>query len=210
LSTRRKKTVDKWKGKDWYMVKTPSYFGGLDIGETMAGDPEQLIGRRIETTLYDITNDFNLIHIKLLFQITEVRNKIAYTEYRGHVFTRDYLRSLIRRGSSRVDGIFSVTTKDGYTLRLTAIVLTLSRAKTTQQYAIRKIMEDIVNSKSKELTFQQFVQQMVLGKLGSEIYNNAKRITALRKCDIMKSKVIRVPEVIIEAKPTTAPEAAAE
>jgi small subunit ribosomal protein S3Ae len=100
-------------------------------------------------------------------------------------------------------------TKDGYTLRLTAIVLTLSRAKTTQQHIIRKIMEDIIQNKAKELTFQQFVQQIVLGKVGSEIYNAAKKITALRKCEIMKSKVTRVPEVIVEVEPEPVSEAPA-
>lgn len=209
MSKRRRRTVDKWKSKEWYKIQTPSYFGNLDIGETVAGDPEKIVGRRIETTLYDITNDFNQIHVKLLFQINEVKNKIAYTEYQGHVFTRDYLRSLIRRGSSRIDGIFNVTTTDGYTLRLTAIVLTLSRAKTTQQHIIRKIMEDIIQNKAKELTFQQFVQQVVLGKVGSEIYNAAKKITALRKCEIMKSKVTRVPEVVVEVEPEPVSEAPA-
>ncbi len=159
MSKRRRRTVDKWKSKEWYKIQTPSYFGNLNIGETIASDPDRIVGRRIETTLYDITNDFNQIHVKLLFQIMEVKNKIAYTEYKGHVFTRDYLRSLIRRGSSRIDGIFNVTTKDGYNLRLTAIVLTLSRAKTTQQHVIRKIMEDVIQKKAEELTFQQFVQQ---------------------------------------------------
>jgi small subunit ribosomal protein S3Ae len=209
LSKRRRRTVDKWKSKEWYSIQTPSYFGNLDIGETVAGDPEKIVGRRIETTLYDITNDFNQIHVKLLFQINDVKNKIAYTEYQGHVFTRDYLRSLIRRGSSRIDGIFNVTTTDGYTLRLTAIVLTLSRAKTTQQHIIRKIMEEIIQNKAKELTFQQFVQQIVLGKVGSEIYNAAKKITALRKCEIMKSKVTRVPEVVVDVEPEPVSEAPA-
>jgi small subunit ribosomal protein S3Ae len=209
VSKRRRRTVDKWKGKEWYTIQTPSYFGNLDIGETVAGDPEKVVGRRVETTLYDITNDFNQIHVKLLFQIMEVKNKIAYTEFQGHVFTRDYLRSLIRRGSSRIDGIFNVTTKDGYALRLTAIVLTLSRAKTTQQHIIRKIMEDIIQKKAEELTFQQFVQQVVLGKVGSEIYNAAKKITALRKCEIMKSKVTRVPEIVTEVEPEPVSEAPA-
>ena len=65
MSKRRRRTVDKWKSKEWYKIQTPSYFGNLEIGETVAGDPEKIVGRRIETTLYDITNDFNQIHVKL-------------------------------------------------------------------------------------------------------------------------------------------------
>ena len=70
-------------------------------------------------------------------------------------------------------------------------------------------MEDVIQKKAEALTFQQFVQQVVLGKVGSEIYNAAKKITALRKCEIMKSKVTRVPDVVMDVEPEPVSEAAA-
>jgi len=189
----RAKVRDKWKFKKWYAVISPPYFGNKEIGLTPADEPEKLVGRVIETTLYDITGDFNQIHVKLYFQINDVKGEVAYTKFKGHEWARDYLRSLVRRRTSRIDGIFNVTTKDGYKLRLSAVAFTVSRAKTSQEKAIRKIMKEIIEKKAQQLNFEDFVQECVLGKIGSEIYNEAKKIIALRKCDIRKSKLLEEP-----------------
>ena len=209
MPRRRRRVQDKWRMKKWYNILSPSYFGETHIGSAPCNDPNGMIGRVIEKTLYDLTDDFAHQHLKLFFKVIDVNENTCSTIFNGHEYSREYLRGLIRRRSTRIDDILNVTTKDGYTLRLTAIVLTLSRAKTTQQHIIRKIMEDIIQKKAEELTFQQFVQQVVLGKVGSEIYNAAKKITALRKCEIMKSKVTRVPDVIPEVEPEPISEAAA-
>jgi small subunit ribosomal protein S3Ae len=191
--SRPSRVRDKWREKKWYMMVAPSSFGNIEIGETPAGSPKSLIGRRVETTLYAISGDFNQIHIKLFFQIDEVKGNKAYTHFAGHDFTRDYLRSLVRRGSSRIDGIFDVTTKDGYQLRVCSIAFPLRRAKTTQQAAIRKVMQEIVTKRAKKLSFDSFVQECVLGKIGSDIYNKAKVVFPLRKCEIRKSKLLARP-----------------
>ena len=118
----------------------------------------------------------------------------AYTHFSGHDFTRDYLRSLVRRGSSRIDGIFEVTTKDGYKVRIYAIAFPMRRAKTTQQAAIRDVMHKIVTRRAKRLNFDAFIQECVLGKIGSDVYNKAKAIFPLRKSEIRKSKLLAQPE----------------
>ena len=97
----------------------------------------------IEVTLYDITGDLTQVHVHLYFQIIEVKGDKAYTRFKGHELSRDYMRSLIRRKSSKIQGIFDVVTKDGYKLRITAVTLTSYRCKTSQKKAIRKIMRDI-------------------------------------------------------------------
>jgi len=185
---------DKWREKRWYMLVAPSSFGNVELGETPASNPKLLVGRKVETTLYDISGDLNQIHVKLYFQVDEVKGDKAYTHFAGHDFTRDYLRSLVRRGSSRIDGIFDVTTKDGYKLRVYAIAFPVRRAKTTQQSAIRKIMQEVVTKRAAELPFDAFVQECVLGKIGSDIYNKAKVVYPLRKCEIRKSKLLAMPE----------------
>ncbi len=195
--SRSSRVRDKWREKRWYTMIAPSSFGNIGIGETPAGSPKHLVGRRVETTLYAISGDFNQIHIKLYFQINEVKGDNAFAHFAGHDFTRDYLRSLVRRGSSRIDGILDVTTKDGYRLRVYAIAFPVRRAKTTQQAAIRKIMKEIVMKRASELSFDAFVQECVLGKIGSDIYNRAKIIFPLRKCEIRKSKLLAMPKLVL-------------
>ncbi|WXG42876.1 MAG: 30S ribosomal protein S3ae [Promethearchaeati archaeon SRVP18_Atabeyarchaeia-1] len=184
-----------WRTKTWYNVVAPSYFGNVEIASTPSSTIEKLVGRVIETSLYDLTGDFSLAHVKLYFKVKEIRGSNAVTSFKGHDFARDYLRSLVRRGSSRIAGIFDVTTKDGYKLRATSIAFSVGRARTSQKKIIRAIMKDIVEKKGKDLKFDSFVQEAVLGKIGSEIYNEAKKTLPLRKCEITKTKLLREPGV---------------
>ena len=92
-----------------------------------------------------------------------------------------------------MEGFFDVYTKDGARLRVAALALTLKRAKTSQERAIRKIMGQIIEARAKELTFDEFIQEAVLGKIASEIHNQAKKIYPLRRTEIMKIKVLEPP-----------------
>jgi len=199
--SRRGRVRDKWRNKRWYTVLAPEYFGSVEIGSIPSDDPQKLIGRIIESTLYDITEDFAHQYLKVYFQITDVDGRRALTMFKGHEYSRDYLRSLVRRRTTRVDGIFNVTTKDGYKLRVSACAFTLSRIKTSQERAIRVTMKKIIEEKAGSLTFDQFVHEAVLGKIASDIYNEAKKITPLRHVGIRKSKLLSRPPIEAEGTP---------
>ncbi len=184
---------DRWKMKKWYTIVAPPVFGEVPLGTTPADDPLKLIGRVLETTLYDLTGDFTLVHVHLFFQVIKVMGDKCITRFKGHELARDYMRSIVRRRSSKIQGIFNVRTKDGYGLRITAVVLTSFRCKSSQKRAIRKIMKEIIETRASEMTFDELIQAMIFGKLASEIYNEAKKIYPIRKVEIYKSKLLTVP-----------------
>jgi len=190
VTAKKKRVKDKWRGKDWYTVMSPSYFGNVELGSLPSGDSSKLMGRTIDATLYDITNDFAHQYLKMYFQITDVEGKTAKTIFRGHEYSRDYLRSLVRRRTTRVDSMLNVTTKDGYKVRVAVAAFTLARIRTSQEHTIRAVIKRIVEEKAKELSFDQFAQEVVLGKIASDIYNEAKKISPLRHVGIRKSKLV--------------------
>jgi small subunit ribosomal protein S3Ae len=175
------------------MIVAPPFFGNVELGTVPAEEPEQLIGRVVEATLYDITSDFSHQNLKMFFQINEVEGKTARTLFKGHEYSRDYLRSLVRRRTTKIDGLFNLTTKDGYKLRVSVSALTLSRIRTSQEKIIRNMMDKTVKEKAAALTLDQFVQEMVLGKIASDIYNEAKKVAPLRHVGIRKSKLVAQP-----------------
>lgn len=189
----RRRVRDKWRSKSWYSVISPPYFGNTELGAIPADDPNKLVGRVMDATLYDLTNDFAHQYLKMYFQVLKVEDKTGYTIFKGHEYSRDYLRSLVRRRTTRVDQILDITTKDGYKLRVAICAFTLARIKTTQERLIRMIMRQIVGKKAAELTFDQFVQEMVLGKIASDVYNEAKKIAPLRHVGIRKSRLLAQP-----------------
>jgi len=194
LSSKGTKHVrDKWRTKAWYTVVSPNYLGSVELCTVPADDPSKIMGRIIDSTLYEITNDFAHQYLKLYFQVIEVDAKTAKTVFKGHEYSRDYLRSLVRRRTTRVDSLLNITTKDGYKVRLSVSAFSLSRIKTSQETAIRQIMLRIVNEKAAALTFDQFVQEVVLGKIASDIYNEAKKVAPIRHVGIRKSKLVQQP-----------------
>lgn len=192
----RTRTRDKWRGKSWYTVVSPSYFGTVKLGTVPADDPSKLLGRVIDTTLYEITNNFSHQYLKIYFKVNNVDGKTVQTIFNGHEYSRDYLRSLVRRRTTQIEGIFNVTTNDGYRLRLVASAFTLRRIKTSQEKGIRAIMKKIIEEKAMQLSYEQFVQEAVLGKIGSDIYNEAKKVAPIRHVGIRKSKLVTQPPSI--------------
>lgn len=192
------------------MVIAPSFFGNIELGSLPAQEEEMLIGRVVESTLYDITGDFSHHYLKMFFQINSIDGKTAKTLFKGHEYSRDYLRSLVRRRTTKVDGLFNLVTKDGFKLRISVSALTLSRIKTSQEKIIREMMEKTIKDKAVALTLDQFVQEMVLGKIASDIYNQAKLVAPLRHVGIRKSKLISSPAILPQSAPAPTPEAEPE
>jgi small subunit ribosomal protein S3Ae len=210
LSAKSTKHVrDKWRSKTWYMVIAPSFFGNIELGSIPAQEEKMLIGRVVEATLYDITGDFSHHYLKMFFQINAIEGKTAKTLFKGHEYSRDFLRSLVRRRTTKVDGLFNLKTKDEYKLRISVSALTLSRIKTSQEKIIREMMEKTIKEKAAALTLDQFVQEMVLGKIASDIYNQAKLVAPLRHVGIRKSKLLAAPAAPKQTAPAAVPEEAA-
>ncbi len=203
MSKAPRKVRDKWRSKEWYSVYTPSYFGELNVAQIPCEDQSKLMGRVVENTLYDITGDFAHQSTKLYFLVISAEDDKAQTTLKGHEYSADYLRSLVRRGSSRVDCITEVTTKDRFSTMVSVVAFARGRLNASQQHAIRFVMRKIAEEKAKNLTYDQLSQEIVLGKVGSDIYNEAKKIAPLRHVGVRKSRLTKLsPELerIIQVK----------
>jgi len=193
LARKVQKKLDKWKSKSWYNIETPEFIGRNNIGTTLAEEPAQLIGRIVEATVGDLTNDFSKHNTKLKFRINDVNGDVAQTRFIGHEITTDYLRSIVKRQTSRIDTNLKVTTKDGYTVRVKPICFTVKRARTSQIEGIREVMDSTVKERAKDLNFEQFVEEAIMGKLSATLYRNAKNIYPLRRVEIRKTEVEGIP-----------------
>ena len=140
---------DKWRSKHWFKVRAPGFFAHAEIGETMASEPEQVIGRTLETTLQEISGgaDIGKAHVKLRFQIDRVgADNFAETRFIGHDLTTDYVRRLARRKRSKIDTSLLVTTKDGVQIVVKPVAVGEQRLQTRLRaelrHRIRKILTE--------------------------------------------------------------------
>jgi len=184
-------------------VLAPEQFDRAELGETTADDPEQVYGRTIETTLGDLKGDAGENNTKLTFRIDDVGSDTAYTEFVRHELTRDYLRSLVRRGSSKVEAFVTALTTDDYRVQVQPAAFTTKKADHSQEQAIRRQMIDIVEEAAAERTFEDLVDSVVEGRLSSAIYAEAKTIYPLRRVEIQKLTVEARPEEVAEEQATS-------
>ena len=188
-----RKKAEGWKAKKWYDVVTPEIFGKMSIGSPPADDPAKLVGRIMDTTLGELTNDLGKQNVKMHFKVNEVSGESAHTRFTGHELTRDYLRSLVKRRTSLVESNIIVTTKDGFKVHLKPMSLTNKRAGSSKRKAIRDIMNGTLRERAKDLDYEQFIHEVVLGKLASDIYKKSKIIYPLRRVEISKTKILAEP-----------------
>jgi small subunit ribosomal protein S3Ae len=194
--------IDGWKSKEWYNIEAPVYLKRSIVGNTMAGDPSLLVGRKIEVTVGELTNDMTKNNTKVVLRVNNVVGDTATTDLIGHELTTDYIRSIVKRQTSRIDANIDVRTKDGYVIRVKPTCFTIKRARSSQITAIREMMVDIVKKRASESDFETFMQEAILGRLSAAIYRQAKFIYPLRRVEIRKTQV--------EFAPTSASASAAE
>ena len=189
--------------KRWYTVMAPEIFDRAELGETPADEVEQVYDRTVETTLGELEDDPSENNTKLTFQVTDVGSDAAYTEFVQHELTRDYLRSLTRRGTSKVDAFVTVLTTDDYRIQIQPVAYTTKSADRSQEQAIRETMVELVEEAAAERTFEGLVDSVVEGRLSSAIYNEAKTIYPLRRVEVQKATLEARPEEVAAEEETS-------
>ncbi|MFW3145873.1 MAG: 30S ribosomal protein S3ae [Thermoplasmatota archaeon] len=198
-----KKLKDKWKAKQWYSIVAPDLFNRAKIGETLADEPDKLMGRTVEVTLQDLTGDFRMMHIKLKFKVVDHTTSEAFTRFVGHDLTSDYIRRQTRRKRTKMEGVFDVVTKDGYKVRVKPMAISDKRIQSSVQYLIRKKMDEVIRDTAQKYTFSQFTSLILTSErersLVSAIQKSCKNIYPVKRIDIRKMEVLSFPEGVDDA-----------
>ncbi|ABP51403.1 MULTISPECIES: 30S ribosomal protein S3ae [Pyrobaculum] len=184
---------DPWALKKWFAVHAPPYLGGVFLAEVPATEAEKLLMRTLEVSLYDITKDISHLPVKLKFQIHRVEGLRALTRFKGLELSRDYVKSLVRKGTSKVVAITEVKTKDGMDMRVSVMVITAHRLGTAQKSAVRKKITETLLKKASEMDTSQFLKEVLEGTLAADLFIAAKKIAPLRKVEFAKIKVLKYP-----------------
>ena len=188
--------------KRWYTVLAPEQFDRQELGETPADEPEQVYNRTIESTLGDLVEGGEN-NVKLTFQVTDVGGDSANTEFVKAELTRDYKRSLVRRGSSKISAVVTVLTTDDYRVEVQPVAYTTKQADQSQQKAIRRTMIDLVEEAAEDRTFEGLIDSIVEGRLSSAIYGESKTIYPVRRVEVQKTTLEAHPDEVHEEEETS-------
>jgi small subunit ribosomal protein S3Ae len=186
---------DKWRDKQWIIVNAPQAFGGHPANYIPITDPETAKGRVIENTMYDYLKQDPAQHqTKVFVELDKIYQGTGTTIFKGHEYAKEFLRSLIRRGSSMVNYVGDYTTQDGYTFRVATVAFSQRRLNSSKKHKLRVIAHEFLLEKMPKLTIEQFIDDVTKGKLSMDLLAACKKIASLRHAGIKKSKLISTPE----------------
>ena len=190
-----RKIKDKWKEKRWVTVLAPDSFNNIPIAYVPITSDKTAVGRVIEVTLFDILKgDPSQHQYKLFFQINKVTEEKATTVFKRYEYAKEFLRSLIRRGSSRINFVIDSKTKDGYVFRIKILTLSHRELNTSVKRALRLEAKKQIERIVPQMTIDEFVQAACYGKISSDIMAATKKIIRVRHVGLEKVRLLRTSE----------------
>jgi len=208
----KKKTADAFARKDWYDIRTPSYFETRNAGKTPVNRTQgtkiasdALKGRVFEVNLGDLRKDDEGFR-KFKLVCEEVQGKNVLTNFYGMTFTKDKISSLIKKWQNLIEVVVDAKTTDGYTLRVFVIAFTnkavksgqvkkTAYAQSAQIRAIRSRITEIITNAVSKSDLKDFVGKNLLPEtLTEEIKKKCQSIFPLQNIHLRKVKTLKSPK----------------
>ena len=187
-----RKQRDKWKSKRWFTIRAPrNPWSFRIIGETIAEESEQLIGRTFDIMQNELDGDFSKMHVQVVFRITDVVGGDALTEFVGHNVQKDHIRRQIRRERGKVDDTVDVVTEDGYYVRFKPLLISRSRVKSSQKSAMRAKARDAILTMGATSTWIQLQKAVLDGTMETAIKDAVSTISPVRTAIIRRSQLLQ-------------------
>ena len=197
-----RKQRDKWKAKRWYTIRAPrTPLSFRVIGETLAEDPSQLIGRNYEVIQNELDGDFSKMHVKVVFKVIDVLGNDAITEFVGHELLKDHVRRQVRRDRGKIDDTIDVVTEDGFYVRFKPLMISRARIKSSQKQQMRTIARDIILTTGATSTWFKLQAATLDGTLENKIKEAVSKIQPVRTVVIRRTQLIQ-SGVLVEEGPT--------
>lgn len=197
-----RKQRDKWKAKRWYTIRAPrTPWSFRVIGETLAENPSQLIGRNYEVIQNELDGDFSKMHVKVVFKVTDVLGNDAITEFVGHELLKDHVRRQVRRDRGKIDDTIDVVTEDGFYVRFKPLMISRARIKSSQKQQMRTIARDIILTTGATSTWFKLQAATLDGTLENKIKEAVSKIQPVRTVVIRRTQLIQ-SGVLVEDGPT--------
>ncbi len=183
--------VVKLKGKQWFMILSPKYFGEREIAKTISSTAESLIGKTVNLSAVELTNDINKYYLKLKFKINSVNGDKAFTQFYGSECLQDYISRMVLHRVRRIDSIQDLATTDGMKIRVKGLTIVSKKVKSSIAIKIREFVLELIKKQVEDSTLEEFLQKMLSNELKNKILREGRSIYPIRNFEVRKIDVIQ-------------------
>ena len=194
--------------KSWYPLVAPPMFRSVILGETAVYDPQQMLGKRVDASLMNLTGDIKRQNITVSFQVAEVKDNKGMTSVVAYTMVPGSVKRMVRRRSDRVDISFACETADNKVVRIKPLLVTRNNTTSVILRKIHHIAKDFVLKQVKRLSYEQLLHDLVSYKFQMELRAKLAKTYPLKTCDIRSLVLGDASENVLKVE--LAPEAPVE
>jgi len=166
----------KKKKKQWFSIVATKEFNQMKLGETLAAEANDVIGRRIQVNLLSLTNEPKKQNFNLLFEIEKVEGTNAHTKLLGYYMNQAYLKRMVRKGVQKIEDSFFVTTKDNVKMAVKPVFVTKAKVQRSVATKLRKIAREQIDSMAKNLETTELFLSVISNKLQMALKDAFKKV----------------------------------
>jgi small subunit ribosomal protein S3Ae len=181
MAKANKKTSTKSKKKIWIKVFAPKTFNEQLIGESPCFEKEELIGRKLTTSMMSLTRDMKKQGINITFEITDIRGENAHTKIRGYSLIPASVKRMMRKNRDIVDESFNIITKDKDKVRIKPLIITRFCSSKSIRTAIRKELRKTVALHAQKISFETLTHDIISNKLQKTLKDKLRKIYPINK-----------------------------
>ena len=176
----------KEKKKLWYRILAPALFAQKELGESYLDTPLSAMGRTLKVNLKDLTGNMKDQNVYVKFRIVAVEGQTLRTKTLGFEYTVMHIKRLARKNVDRLDDTFTFTTKEGLSVIVKTLLVTLHKTQRSLQAKLRGILHQDLEEEFAKSDFDTFVSNLVSQRTIGSI---RKKLTKLYP---LKDVIVRV------------------
>ncbi|MBN2454153.1 hypothetical protein JXB11_01265 [Candidatus Woesearchaeota archaeon] len=183
------KTLQKAKKKKWYPIHSKLFNDAL-LGETLATEANDLIGRVVSVNLATLAGDVKRQSVSLRFRISSVKEGKVYADVISYLTSGSAIRRLVRRNVERADITSVCETLDKVRVKIKVFLLTRSKTSGSVLHSLQKECLGMLAKEIGKIEYGDFVWSLIEHKLQSELRKGLSKIYPLKAFEIKMFNVV--------------------
>lgn len=174
----------KKKRKKWFGILASDEFNNVKVGETLASEPSELIGRRVSLNLMALTNDPKKQSYNVLFVVKELKDEDGLTELIRYSMVIAHARRLVRKGISKIEDSFVVETKNNVKYKIKPFLILRFKTQHKVQTSIRKMIREHLTNLFKDIESKDVFMSAISNKIQMDLKSTLRKIYPVNICEI--------------------------
>ncbi len=185
-----KKELIKKKKKVWIPLMAPSLFNHTEVGETLAENAKETIGRKVSIGLGVITKQPRRNVVSVGFIVDSAKEGVGYCSVISFSLSSAQIKRVVRKGKTRIDESFMLTTKDGVSVRVKPLMITSNIVSGGIESKMRKEVKAFLGEYISGLTYEGVLEAYLAQDIQSKSKEKLRKVYPLSFFEIRELKKV--------------------